>query len=57
LTVEEAALELSVSRWLLYKMLSRGDVQSLKAGSRRLVPGWAINEFVRRPDAARRASA
>jgi excisionase family DNA binding protein len=54
LTVDEAAGVLRVSRWPLYKMLSRGEVRSLKAGSRGLVPGRAINEFVQ---GGRRASA
>jgi excisionase family DNA binding protein len=56
-TVDEAALELRVSRWLMYKLVGRGEVLSLKVGRRRFVPGWAINEFVRRPDVVRRASA
>jgi excisionase family DNA binding protein len=56
-TVNEAAMELRVSRSLLYRLLSGGDVRSLKVGRRRFVPGWAINQFIGGPEWVRRASA
>jgi excisionase family DNA binding protein len=48
LTVDEAAQRLSVGRSLLYERLLRGELLSVKVGRRRLVPGAALDEFVKR---------
>ncbi|MFF3437784.1 helix-turn-helix domain-containing protein [Streptosporangium sp. NPDC002721] len=46
LSVEEAAEQLRVSRWTLYKFIRSGQLKSFKAGRRRLVPVSAITELV-----------
>ncbi|MEU4232814.1 helix-turn-helix domain-containing protein [Nonomuraea sp. NPDC026600] len=46
LSVEEAAAQLRISRWSLYKFIRSGQLKSIKAGRRRLVPVCAINALV-----------
>jgi len=51
LTVQEACDQLRVGRWMLYHLIRTGQLQTIKIGSRRLVPVEAINTFI---DAHRR---
>ncbi|GAA5048023.1 excisionase family DNA-binding protein [Thermocatellispora tengchongensis] len=46
LSVEEAASQLRVSRWTLYKFIRSGEVKTIKAGRRRLVPVTSITQLV-----------
>ncbi|GAB3163823.1 helix-turn-helix domain-containing protein [Microbispora hainanensis] len=46
LTVEEAAAQLKVSRWTLYKFIRSGQLKTFKAGRRRLVPVTALTGLV-----------
>ena len=46
LTVEEAASQLKVSRWTLYKFIRSGQLKTFKAGRRRLVPVTALTDLV-----------
>ncbi|MFI7133850.1 helix-turn-helix domain-containing protein [Nonomuraea sp. NPDC050153] len=46
LSVEEAAAQLRVSRWTLYKFIRTGQLKSFKAGRRRLIPASALNDLV-----------
>ncbi|MFG6193634.1 helix-turn-helix domain-containing protein [Nonomuraea sp. JJY05] len=46
LSVEEAAEQLRVSRWMLYKFIRSGQLRTFKAGRRQLVPASAITELV-----------
>ncbi|RVX46038.1 excisionase family DNA binding protein [Nonomuraea polychroma] len=46
LSVEEAAAQLRVSRWTLYKFIRSGQLKSFKAGRRRLIPASALNDLV-----------
>ena len=47
LSVDQAAERLSIGRSLCYELVMRGDIPSLKLGSRRLVPVSALELFVR----------
>lgn len=52
-TMEETAKVLKVSRTLVYDLVREGRpggavLKSLKVGGRRLVPRWALEEFLRR---------
>jgi excisionase family DNA binding protein len=46
LTVDEAAEALSLGRTFFYELLMRGDLASIKIGSRRRIPVSALHEFV-----------
>jgi excisionase family DNA binding protein len=46
LTVEEAALQLSLSRSTVYELLASGEIRSLKIGRCRRIPQNALAEFV-----------
>lgn len=48
LTVEEAAVALSVGRTYAYHLVMRGYLISVKVGRKRLVPTFALQEFVAR---------
>lgn len=45
-SVEEAARLLGLSRSNLFKLMESGELRSVKVGSRRLVPRWALEEFL-----------
>lgn len=47
LTVEEAAKRLSVGRTLMYTLVMRHEVASIKVGRTRRIPVGALDEFVR----------
>lgn len=48
LTVDEAAEALSLSRRLLYDLLMRNQIFSVKVGAARRIPVKALEEFVQR---------
>ena len=45
-SVEAAAVLLSVSRSMAWRMVNSGELRSVRAGKRVLVPMSAINEFL-----------
>ena len=45
-TPHEAAEALGISRNLLYQLIGSGQLRSIKAGSRRLIPASAITELL-----------
>lgn len=47
LTVPQAADRLGVGRSLLYEMIRRGEVQSIRLGRARRIPVSALERFVR----------
>ncbi|MDP8905439.1 MAG: helix-turn-helix domain-containing protein [Chloroflexota bacterium] len=49
LSVDEAAAAAGVGRSLLYDLIARGRLRSVKAGRRRLVPSSAIAELAQAP--------
>lgn len=48
LTVHEACRELRISRWMLYHLIKKKELESIKIGKRRLIPADAIDEYVKR---------
>ena len=46
LNVDEAAEALRLSRSLLYELIRSGQLRTVKAGRRRLVPVAALTEYV-----------
>jgi excisionase family DNA binding protein len=48
LTPAEAAVSIGISRSLIYPLISRQELGSIKIGKRRLVPRTAIADFVKR---------
>lgn len=48
LTVPEACAALRISRWTFYELVRRQQLQTLRIGTRRLVPGSAIDELIDR---------
>ena len=48
LSIEDTARSLGIKRSLLYQMLVRGDIESVKIGRRRVVPAAAVEAFVQR---------
>lgn len=47
-TVREAAQLLSLGQTLLYELISRGELQSVKIGKARRIPAAALDAFVER---------
>lgn len=47
LTVTEAARRLGIGRTLLYELMLRGEVMSVKVGRSRRVPVWSVEQFVK----------
>lgn len=47
LTVEEAAEQLGIGRTLLYKLITRGEIESIRIGRLRRVPTAAIQDYAR----------
>ncbi len=45
-TVDEAAVLLSISRSAIYRLMKAGELQTVKIQKRRLVPRSAIHDFV-----------
>jgi excisionase family DNA binding protein len=48
LTVEEAAEQLGIGRTLAYKLVSSGEIESIRIGRLRRVPTAAIQDYARR---------
>jgi excisionase family DNA binding protein len=46
LSVEMAAQMLGISRSMGFKLIRRGELRSVKAGTRTLVPVAAVDEFI-----------
>ena len=46
LSVEMAAKMLGISRSMGFKLIRRGELRSIKAGTRTLVPVAAVDEFI-----------
>jgi excisionase family DNA binding protein len=46
LTVSEACDRLRISRWMLYRLIQRRQLETIKIGSRRLVPVAGITALV-----------
>ena len=46
LSVEVAAQMLGISRSMGFKLIRRGELRSIKAGTRTLVPVAAVDEFI-----------
>ena len=46
LSVEKAAQMLGISRSMGFKLIRSGELRSVKAGTRRLVPVAAVDEFI-----------
>ena len=46
LSVEMAAEMLGISRSMGFKLIRRGELRSIKAGTRTLVPVAAVDEFI-----------
>ena len=46
LSVKDAAAHLGISRGLMYELLNRGDIESVRIGQRRLISREAINRFI-----------
>ena len=63
LTVEEAARRLRVGRTIAYRLISTGDLESVKVGRSRRVPAECLSEYVaalrcaRRPEATKDSGA
>jgi excisionase family DNA binding protein len=51
LTVDEAAAALGLSRPTIWRMIQRGELQSVKVGGRRLIPVATLRVLLGLPDA------
>jgi len=55
LTVKPVLKRLSISRSMLYHLLSTGQIRSVKIGSARRIPASAVDDYIRQlldePDA------
>lgn len=47
-TVEEAAEELRVSRWMIYRLLRTNELKSLTIASRRLIAADDLIDFIKK---------
>jgi excisionase family DNA binding protein len=48
LGMDDAAERLGIGRWLLYQLIARNEVQSVRIGRRRLVPASSIDAYLDR---------
>jgi excisionase family DNA binding protein len=46
LSVKDAAAHLGISRGLMYQLLNRGEIESVRIGQRRVVSREAMNRFI-----------
>lgn len=51
LTIEEACQYLRISKWTLYRLIHTGNLKTIKIGSRRIIRGSSLQEFVDRLEA------
>lgn len=56
LSVAEAAATLGISRAKCYPLVMREEIVSFKDGGRRLIPAWALDEYIDSRVAARRSA-
>jgi len=56
LTVEEAARRLRIGRTVCYRLISSGQLESIRIGNLRRVPADAPSKFVARQRAAQQAA-
>ena len=54
LTVVEAARRLEISRSLLYELMARDEIQSIRVGRLRRVPAEALSDYISRQQVAGR---
>jgi len=54
LTVVEAARRLEISRSLLYELMARDEIQSIRVGRLRRVPAEALSDYISRQQIASR---
>lgn len=52
LSIPEAAARASIGRTLMYDLIGRGEVRTLRAGRRVLIPESALSEWITRRTAA-----
>jgi len=45
-TVDEAAQSLDISRSLVYKLIGRGELDSIRIGNRRFIPVSDVNRII-----------
>lgn len=48
LTVPEACARLRISRWSFYRLMNEGSVETIRLGSRRLVPAAGLVRLIER---------
>lgn len=48
LTVPEACARLRISRWTFYRLIGEGRVETIRLGSRRLVPVAGLERLIER---------
>ena len=46
LTIKETAASLGISDWMVYEMVKRGELKTIRVGKRILVPVSALDQFV-----------
>ena len=56
LTVEQAASTLNLGRTVIYQLLMKGEIESLKVGRSRRIPASALNDYVARLRSERAAT-
>ena len=56
LTVTEAATQLRVSRWMIFRLIQSRELRTITIGTRRLVPSQDLADFVARRRAEESAS-
>ena len=54
LTVVEAARRLEISRSLLYELIAKDEIQSIRVGRLRRVPAEALSDYISRQQVASR---
>ncbi len=54
-TVEEAGQAMGIKRDLVYELINKGDLRSVRLGRRRVVPVDAIRDCLERNEDKRRA--
>lgn len=51
-TATDLARRLNISKSLVYKLIGKGDIYSIRSGQRRIIiPEWAVNELLAKPGA------
>ena len=55
-SIEDGAAQLGIGRTLMFDLVRRGSVPSIKVGKRRLIPARALSEWVERQQAEQAAA-